>query len=81
MGWGMTGQTVILKVCRPAEGFAAAGAAPRPFPGVGAVVLLQLEEPVEHFATHHTLQTLPFTPSTHLHWNLGTFMYLTTQNH
>lgn len=72
----MTGEAMVLKVGRPAEGFAAAGATPRPLPSVGAVVLFQLQQPIEHLATHHTLKTLPFTPSTHLQWNLDTCVYI-----
>lgn len=72
----MTGEAMVMKVGRPAEGFAAAGAAPRPLPGVGAVVLFQLEQPIEHLATHHTLKALPLTPSTHLQWNLGICVHI-----
>lgn len=67
---------MVMKVGRPAEGFAAAGAAPRPLSSVGAVVLLQLEQPIEHLATHHTLKALPLTSSTHLQWNLKICVYI-----
>ena len=74
VGWCVTGEAMIVKVGRRAEGLAAASTAPRPLPSMGAVVLLQFEQPVEYLATHHTLQAFTATTSPHFCWHLESFL-------
>lgn len=78
VGWCVAGKAMVVEVGWPAEGLAAAGTAPWPLPSVGAVVLFQLEQPVEYLATHHTLQTFAATPTSHFCWHLEPFLSLLT---